>query len=111
MTSVWCVYIICCSDNSLYTGITTDINRRFHQHQEGRGAKYFRARKPLRVVFLEEGHSRSSAIRREIEIKKMSRAEKMLLQNIRREPAVYQLKLSSTTLTPSGVVLRENLCI
>lgn len=72
----WHVYIIICSDQSFYTGITTDIERRFRQHTEGRGAKYFRGRQPLQVVYREGDHSRSSASKRETEIKSMSRAEK-----------------------------------
>lgn len=72
----WFVYMVLCSDNSLYTGITTDIERRFRQHGEGAGAKYFRGRKPLQVVYLERGHSRSTASIREARIKKMNRAEK-----------------------------------
>ncbi len=79
MTSNWHVYIILCSDNSLYTGITTDMERRFRQHGEGKGARYFRGRQPLRVVYREDGHSRSSAGRRENLIKAMTRAEKQLL--------------------------------
>jgi len=75
----WQLYIILCSDNSLYTGITTDIERRFRQHAEGSGAKYFRGRQPIRVVYLEGGHSRSSAGKREAQIKVVPRAEKMLL--------------------------------
>ncbi len=75
----WYVYMILCSDDSLYTGITTDIERRFQQHAEGRGAKYFRGRHPLQVVYREEGHSRSSASRRELQIKALNRAEKVLL--------------------------------
>lgn len=68
MTSIasnWQVYIILCSDNSLYTGITTDIERRFRQHREGKGARYFRGRKPLEVIYLENGHTRSTAAKRE----------------------------------------------
>jgi len=75
----WLVYIIHCSDDSLYTGITTDLQRRFDQHASGRGAKYFRGRRPLAVVYREGGHSRSSASRREQEIKEMERPEKFLL--------------------------------
>lgn len=71
--------MILCSDDSLYTGITTDIDRRFRQHAGGRGAKYFRGRQPLRVVYLENGHCRSSAARREAQIKAMQRADKALL--------------------------------
>jgi len=75
----WQVYIILSSDNSLYTGITTDIDRRFRQHAEGRGAKYFRGRQPLKVVYLEGGHTRSSAAKRESRIKLLPRTEKLLL--------------------------------
>jgi len=74
--------MILCSDNSLYTGITTDLDRRFRQHAEGTGAKYFRGRRPLRVVYLEYDHSRSSAASREAKIKAMSRTEKMNLITI-----------------------------
>jgi len=75
----WQVYMILCSDASLYTGITTDIDRRFSQHAAGRGAKYFRGRSPQRVVFLEAGHSRSSATRRELALKKLTHTEKKAL--------------------------------
>lgn len=73
---IWQVYIIRCSDSSLYTGITTDMDRRLQQHTTGRGAKYFRGRQPKELVYLEAGHDRSSAARRELAIKQMSRAEK-----------------------------------
>jgi putative endonuclease len=75
----WCVYIILCSDDSLYTGITTDMERRFRQHAEGRGAKYFRGRSPKQTVYLEQGLSRSSAASREARIKAMPRVEKLNL--------------------------------
>lgn len=65
----WQLYIILCSDDSLYTGITTDVERRFAQHRDGTGARYFRGRRPLRLVYLETGHDRSSASRRELEVK------------------------------------------
>ena len=75
----WQVYIILCTDDSLYTGITRDIDRRFSQHGGARGARYFRGRKPRRVVYLEGGHTRSSASRREAAIKKLPRAAKLAL--------------------------------
>jgi putative endonuclease len=75
----WQVYIILCSDNSFYTGITTDIERRFRQHADGKGAKYFRGRQPVRVVLLECGHTRSSAGAREAKLKSFSHATKMQL--------------------------------
>ena len=75
----WHVYIILCSDATLYTGITNDLARRYDQHAERRGARYFRGRRPVEVVYLERGHSRSSASRREAAIKKLSRRDKINL--------------------------------
>jgi len=73
----WSLYIIKASDASFYTGITTDVERRFDEHCQGqKGAKYFNGRNPVEVVYREDGHSRSSASRREAEIKKLSRSEK-----------------------------------
>lgn len=71
--------MILCSDDSLYTGITTDLERRLRQHASGSGAKYFRGRRPVRLLYLESGHTRSSAGRREVEIKGMTHAGKRLL--------------------------------
>jgi len=75
----WQVYIILCKDNSLYTGITTAVQRRFAQHLAGKGAKYFRGHSPLRLVYLEDGHDRRSASRREAEIKKLRPEDKRRL--------------------------------
>ena len=76
----WTVYIIRCSDDTLYTGVTTDLERRFREHSgRGRGAKYFGGRSPVEVVYREDGHSRSSACRREAVIKKLGRDEKLRL--------------------------------
>ena len=78
--ATWSLYIIEASDSSFYTGITTDVERRFGEHLQCRkGAKYFNGRKPISVVYREDGHSRSSASRREAEIKKLSRSEKETL--------------------------------
>lgn len=75
----WQVYIILCSDDSLYTGITIDAERRFAQHIAGAGAKYFRGRQPRCLVYLENNHDRSSASRREAQIKKLRREDKQCL--------------------------------
>ena len=76
----WMVYIIRCNDNSLYTGVTTDLERRFQEHLGNpRGAKYFNGRKPVEVVYSEKDHTRSSASQREAAIKKLSRDEKLRL--------------------------------
>jgi putative endonuclease len=76
----WTVYIIRCDDGSLYTGVTTDLARRFAEHLgHPRGAKYFSGRKPSEVVYSENGHTRSSACQREAALKKLSRAGKLSL--------------------------------
>jgi len=80
-TSVnWTVYIIRCNDESLYTGVTTDLARRFTEHcGHRRGAKFFNGRSPEEVVYAETGHTRSSASRRESAIKKLGREGKLRL--------------------------------
>jgi len=78
----WSVYIILCDDGSLYTGISTDIERRFRQHLSGTGAKFFRSRQPLQVVYYESGYDRSSASRRECEIKRLSPLQKRALISV-----------------------------
>ena len=79
MNMNWQVYIILCSDDSLYTGITTDVKRRFAQHLAGTGAKYFRVCSPCRLVYLEGDHDRSSASRRETQIKNLRLVDKRRL--------------------------------
>ena len=77
LTMNWSVYIIEANDNSFYTGITTDVDRRFEEHSGTTcGAKYFNGRTPLKVIYQEDGHTRSSASKREVEIKKLSRLQK-----------------------------------
>jgi putative endonuclease len=76
----WFVYIIRCDDGTLYTGVSTDVERRFREHRgRPRGAKFFNGRKPLEVVYREGGHDRSSACRREAAIKKLDRVGKLRL--------------------------------
>ena len=70
------VYIIKCSDNTLYTGYTTDITRRVKEHNEGKGAKYTRGRTPVQLVYYEKKENKSSALKREYEIKQLTRKEK-----------------------------------
>jgi putative endonuclease len=75
--TVWSVYIIRCGDDSLYTGIATDVARRFSEHQLGRiGSKYLRGRSPLELVFEQQVGDRSKASKIEHRIKKLSRVEK-----------------------------------
>ena len=78
--SYW-VYIVSCSDSTLYTGITTDVERRLNEHNSGRGAKYTRSRLPVTLSYRELAADKSSALRRELEIKSMSRGGKLALIN------------------------------
>lgn len=76
MRNSWKLYILRCGDGSLYTGITTDIQKRLEAHRCGKGAKYTRGRGPLELVYSEECGDRSTALKREIEIKALPRHEK-----------------------------------
>ncbi len=73
------VYILRCRDDSLYTGWTNDLEKRLAAHNAGTGSKYTRARRPVSLVYLEELDSKSQALRREAQIKTLSRAEKLAL--------------------------------
>ncbi|RUM62843.1 MAG: GIY-YIG nuclease family protein [Sulfurimonas sp.] len=77
------VYILKCSDDTLYTGITTDISRRLDEHNNSaKGAKYTKLRRPVMLVYSEDSEDRSSASKREYTIKKLSRKEKLELINV-----------------------------
>ena len=76
---VWQLYILQCGDGSLYTGITTNIEKRLAAHESGKGAKYTRGRAPLKLVYTEKLGSKSKAAIREAEIKSLERAEKLKL--------------------------------
>lgn len=76
MVNTWKLYILRCGDGTLYTGITTNVEKRFTAHSSGKGAKYTRGRGPLKLVFQEDCGDHSSALKREAEIKKLSREEK-----------------------------------
>lgn len=75
----WCVYMLLCDDNTIYTGITNDLKKRFENHISGKGAKYLRGRKPLEIVYTENFQNRSMATKREMEIKKLNRRKKEIL--------------------------------
>lgn len=72
----WYLYILRCGDGSLYTGITTDIPRRLRAHRRGVGAKYTRGRGPLELMYQERCGAHAQALRRELEVKSLRRAEK-----------------------------------
>jgi len=75
----WFCYLLQCADNTLYCGITNDLDKRIAAHNAGEGAKYTRGRAPLTLVYREACVDKSSALKREREIKALSRAEKLAL--------------------------------
>jgi putative endonuclease len=86
---MWFVYVVLCADRSLYTGVTTDAERRITEHNDGRGARYTRSRGPVALVYLETVADRGAALRREHEIKRMTVAgKKALVAKARRKRRV-----------------------
>jgi putative endonuclease len=79
LSKEWSVYMARCVDGSLYTGIAKDVRARAAAHNAGRGAAYTRSRRPVKVVYLEEGFTRSTALSREARIKALERTEKLAL--------------------------------
>ncbi len=77
----WYVYIVECSDKSLYTGITNNLEKRIETHNSGKGAKYTRARRPISLKYYEKVESKSLALKREFAIKQLTRAQKEHLIN------------------------------
>ena len=83
---MWYVYILLCRGNSYYIGITNNLERRFKDHQEGKGGAYTKSHKPIRLVYSEPHPDRSSALKREIQLKKLSR--------IKKEKLVAEIKIT-----------------
>lgn len=78
--SDWWVYIVCCADHTLYTGVAKDVAKRLDEHNNSRkAAKYTRVRRPVEVVYLEPADNRSAAMKREMAIKALSRKQKQQL--------------------------------
>ncbi len=75
----WVVYILECRDRTLYCGVTTDVRHRLRQHNKGRGAKYTRGRRPVRLVWQEGAAGKGEALRREAGIKRLTREQKLKL--------------------------------
>ena len=80
MRSSWSVYVLRCGDGTLYTGVTTDLERRLAMHARGRGARYTRGRGPFTVLHAEHGLGHGDALRREHALKRLSREEKLSLR-------------------------------
>jgi len=78
----WICYLICCADGSLYCGITNDMGKRLAAHNAGEAAKYTRGRRPVRLMYVEPCADKSSALKRELQIKELSRGEKQALYGI-----------------------------
>jgi putative endonuclease len=76
---MYVVYVLKCSDKSLYCGITTDIKRRFLQHKTGQGGNYTRSHKVLKIVYTERCKDRSAALKREFRIKRLTKIQKLEL--------------------------------
>ena len=76
---MWVVYILLCSDNTLYTGITNNLSKRLEQHNNGSGAKYTRGRGPLTLMYLKEMEDKSSALKEEYRIKQLNKSNKLEL--------------------------------
>ena len=79
--SHWICYLLECADGTLYCGITNDLEKRLAAHNAGEGAKYTRSRTPVVVRYQEKCADKSAALKREIEIKRLSRAEKLALRS------------------------------
>lgn len=75
----WVVYILRCSDNSLYTGISKDLNKRLLAHNYGKASRYTRCRRPVSIVFVEENFEHSAALKRELHIKSLTKKQKECL--------------------------------
>jgi putative endonuclease len=84
--SSWFVYIVRCSDKTLYTGVTTDVEERLKKHNAGTGAKYTRSRRPVVLAYIEKKRSESTAKKREAQIKRLSRNEKVSLIKTKARP-------------------------
>ncbi len=79
VNQIYNLYVLKCSDGTLYTGITNNLNKRLIMHRLGKGSKYVRSRLPFQLVYLEKCQNKSQALKRELEVKQLSRAKKQKL--------------------------------
>ena len=82
MPSPWFVYVLRCADDTLYTGIATDLVRRLAEHNAGTGARYTRSRRPVALIYYECAANRAEASRRECAIKRLARPDKLALVGV-----------------------------
>jgi len=83
MSTNWFVYILLCEGGSFYTGISPNPQRRFEDHEKGKGSAYTRSHKPVRILYSEKLPSKSAALKRELEIKSWPRLKKIHLLNLK----------------------------
>jgi len=91
---IWYVYILRCNDDSFYTGISTNVGERLLRHNNGKGSKYTRSRRPVELAYMEKFQTKSQALKREIEIKKLSVENKKKLIKFeigQRFPSVHSI--------------------
>lgn len=100
-TPTWCVYILRCADDTLYTGIAKNVLGRVELHNRGRGAKYTRSRRPVELVYREAQPNRALALRREAAIKRLPAAAKRALVKAAAKPRVIRSRGAQRN-EPSG---------
>lgn len=94
-SALWYLYLVRCANGHLYTGVTTDVTRRFSEHQSGgiKSAKYLRGKGPLTLMYQEQVGSQGDALRREIAVKKLSRSQKLALIESVEHSAIWKSKI------------------
>jgi len=80
---MWYVYLLLCSDHSLYTGISNHPHQRFFDHQNGKGGRYTRSHRPLKIIYLEQVGTKSDALRRELQIKGWTKTKKIKILGLK----------------------------
>jgi putative endonuclease len=85
MNEIWYVYLLSCSDNTIYTGIAKDIQKRIDKHNKGKGARYTRGRRPVTLIKFFKRDSKSAALKLEYKIKQLSKEDKLALDDTRIE--------------------------
>lgn len=80
---MWYVYILLCKDKSLYTGVTNNLQKRFLEHKSGKGGRYTRSHKPIKIIYQEKLPTHSRALKREAEIKSLSREKKIRILGLK----------------------------
>jgi putative endonuclease len=80
---MWFVYVLLCEDGSLYTGCSPNPQERFEHHKKGKGGRYTRSHKPIRLLYTEQFDTKSAALKRELQIKSWSRGDKIKILKLK----------------------------